>query len=151
MALIDRLSLKGLNRLGAASPLAECHTYYDAVQDEDDAKVSRLAALAAEKLQAARLLLEQQLADSALELLLSALLAAAAERAGLDTPVNPQEAGVWVYGEAVPGGILNPQEVGLIMRGISLAQCPSVPDNLITELADDVEGFVSSLTPVISA
>lgn len=144
VALIDHRTLKGLNRLGAASPLAESQTYYDASKDGNAGGVSRLTTLAAEKLKAARLLLEQNMVDSALDLLVAALLAAASGRAELDSPVTLQEAGVWVYGEAIPKGILSQENAGLIMRGISLAQSQAVPENLITALADDAEGFVNS-------
>jgi len=76
------------------------------------------------------------------ELLLSALLAAAAGRAGLDEPVAAREAGVWIYGEALPKGLLNQEEAGLIMRGITLAQSQSVPEPLISGLLGDVEIFI---------
>jgi hypothetical protein len=142
VAVIDRCTLNGLSRLGAASPVAASHTYYDASLHADKGGMSRLAALAAEKLQGARVLMEQHCHNSAVELILSSLLAAAADRAGLEQPVTAREAGVWIYGEALPKGILNQEEVGLIMRGITLAQSQSVPESLITGLLDDVELFV---------
>ena len=42
-----------------------------------------------------------------------AQLAAAADRAGLDVPKGAAEAGVWVYSEAIPKGILTQEEAGL--------------------------------------
>jgi superfamily II DNA or RNA helicase len=142
VAVIDRCTLNGLSRLGAASPVAVSHTYYDASQNEAESGLPRLTALAMEKLRAARVLLEQQCQGSAVELLLSALLAAAAGRAGLDEPVAAREAGVWLYGEALPQGLLTQDEAGLIMRGITLAQAPSVPEPLISGLLGDAEIFV---------
>ena len=91
--------------------------------------------------EAARLLLEQQLCNSALELIVAALLATAADRAGLAAPVELREAGVWVFGDALPKGLLNQDAAALLMRGISLAQSPAVPENLVRELAADVEDF----------
>ncbi|MCD6389412.1 MAG: hypothetical protein J7L69_08365 [Desulfobulbaceae bacterium] len=130
--------------LSAEVPVADSHTYYDAAVNRDESKkTSRLAALAAEKLKAAQVLVEQQCPDSSVELLLSALLAAASDRAGLDHSIAPRDAGVWIYGEALPKGILNQDETALIMRGITLAQSQSVPENLITQLIDDVESFVT--------
>lgn len=143
VALIDLLTLKSLNRLGVSSPVAESHTYYEATQNADGAPTSRLATQASEKLKAAKVLLEQKLADSAVELFLSALLASASNRAGMDTPVSPNEAGVWVYGEALPNGFLSQDEAGLVMRGVGLAQCPSIPEDLLAQLADDITEFVS--------
>jgi len=142
VAVIDRCTLNGLSRLGAASPVAVSRTYYEAGQDTAEDGRSRLVALAAEKLQAARVLVEQNCHNSAVELLLSSLLAAASDRAGLDQPINAQQAGVWIYGEALPKGLLNQEEVGLLMRGITLAQAPSVPEPLLTGLLDDAALFV---------
>ncbi|MBI4793680.1 MAG: DEAD/DEAH box helicase [Deltaproteobacteria bacterium] len=142
VAVIDRCTLNGLSRLGAASPVVVSHTYYDASQQTTASGMPRLTALAVEKLRAARVLMEQQCQSSAVELLLSALLAAAAGRAGLDEPVAAREAGVWIYGEALPKGLLNQEEAGLIMRGITLAQSQSVPEPLISGLLGDVEIFI---------
>ncbi|RJX27143.1 MAG: DEAD/DEAH box helicase [Desulfurivibrio sp.] len=140
VAVIDRCTLNGLSRLGAASPVAVSHTYYEAGQDA--AGRSRLAALAAEKLQAARVLVEQNCPGSAVELLLSSLLAAASDRAGLEAPVASREAGVWIYGEALPRGLLSQEEAGLLMRGITLAQAPAVPEPLLAGLLADAALFV---------
>lgn len=145
VALIDHLTMKGLNRLGAASPLAESTTYFDGAESDESTKGSRLSQIAAEKCKAARLLMEQQLNGSAVDLVVAALLASAADRAGLDIPINIGEAGVWLHGEALPKGILNQEEAGLLMRGISLAQCPSVPGNMVRQLVDDVEVFCGNL------
>ncbi len=138
VALIDQRTLQGLERLGAGSPVSQGRTYFAAAEQAPGAKVSRLAALAAEKFKAATLLAEQNCATSAMELLLSALLALAAGRAGLANPLYPQEAGVWIYGEALPKGLLNQEEVTLIMRALTLAQAPSLPDSLLGPLLDEV-------------
>ncbi|MEW6219221.1 MAG: hypothetical protein AB1634_06740 [Thermodesulfobacteriota bacterium] len=136
--------MKGLSRLGASSPLAAAPVLFDAAGEAAGAGCSRLAILAQEKLGDVRLLLDQRLTASALELLLSALLAAAADRAGLDHPVSPQEAGVWICGEAATSGIFDAQEVGLLLRGVSLAQAAAVPEPLVTALVDEVARFVAA-------
>ncbi len=142
VALLDRIAMNGLARLGAASPLTETRTYYDAAEAAQNAGKSRLANLAAEKMKAARILIDQVLPESALEMLLGSLLAAAADRADLDTPVDVKEAGVWIYSEALPNGILDQDEAGLVMRAIGLAQCAAVPTNMLAELAGDIGLFV---------
>ncbi|MCF6186480.1 MAG: DEAD/DEAH box helicase [Desulfobulbaceae bacterium] len=143
VALIDQRTLAGLERLGAGSPVsAEHHTYYDAAQQADTEQVPRLCILAAEKVKAANVLIEQQCFSGALELMVSALLAAAAGRAGIEAPITVQDAGVWLYGEALPKGLLNQDEAALIMRAVSLAQSSSVPEPLLMELRTDVESFV---------
>ncbi len=145
VAVIDLRTLKGLSRLGSGSPVAGGKTYYDAVDEE--AGESRLMTLAQEKFKAAQVLVEQKLISGAVEVLQSSLLAAAAHRAGMDNPVLPGEAAVWLYGEALPKGVLNQQEVGLISRGIALSQCPSVPEPLLTDLLRDTELFVNADIP----
>jgi len=144
VALIDLLTLRSLNRLGAASPLAQVQTYYDAKKDQPSvAGPSRLAVMAEEKLSGARLLMGQGLHTPALELLLSAQLATAADRAGLDIPKAAAEAGVWVYSEAIPKGILSQAEAGLIMQAVGLSQAPSVPEMLMDQLIKDTAAFMA--------
>lgn len=138
VALIDQRTLRGLERLGVSSPVTQGQTYYNAADQAPGAAISRLAALAKEKFKAATLLTEQNCSASAMELLLSALLALAADRAGLTTPLSPQEAGVWIYTEAVPKGLMSQEEVTLLMRGLTLAQAPSLPEALLRPLVDEI-------------
>jgi fructose-specific component phosphotransferase system IIB-like protein len=99
--------------------------------------------MAEEKFNGAKLLMGQGLHSSALELLLSAQLATAAERAGIDIPKTAAEAGVWVYGEAIPKGILSREEAGLIMQAVGLAQAPTVPEVLMDQLIKDTREFMA--------
>ena len=83
-----------------------------------------------------------------MDLLVSALLAAAAVRADQATAPAPQQAGVWLYGEALPRGALNQDQAALIMRGLALAQgADAVPEALVRGLADDVGAFVAEALP----
>jgi superfamily II DNA or RNA helicase len=143
VALIDHLALKGLQRLGSGSPLAQARSYYDGASPSGKGGPSRLRRQAAEKLQAARVLLDQQMNESALELMVGALLSAAADRAGRETPLAREEIGVWAFGEALPQGILDQQEVGLLMRALSFVQGRDVPERLMIELAEDAAHFVA--------
>ena len=144
VALIDLMTLGSLNRLGEASPLAQVQTYYDVRQDRPAvAGPSRLATMAEEKFNGARLLMGQGLHASAVELLLSAQLATAADRAGHDVPKAAAEAGVWVFSEAVPKGILTQAEAGLIMQAVGLSQAPTVPEMLVDQLIKDTAAFMA--------
>lgn len=138
VALIDQRTLRGLERLRVNSPVTQGQTYFDRAEQAPDALPSRLKALAAEKFKAATLLAGQNCISNAMELLLSALLALASDRAGLDAPLQPQEAGVWIYSEAVPKGMMSQEEIGLIMRALTLAQAPSLPEELLTPLLAEV-------------
>ena len=145
VALIDRLALRGLQRLGGGSPLAEAETYFDAATATGSAAEPLLRRQAREKLTAARLLVDQQLFDSALELVFAALLSGAADKAGLAAPLNRAEVGVWAYGEALPRGLLDQEQVGLLMRAFSFAQGGAAPATLVSGLLEDAARFVESL------
>ena len=143
VVLIDPLAFKGLQRLGGASPLAGARACYNAADDQPADGVSRLRRLADEKLKAARVLLDQNMTESALDLVVTALLSAASDMAGKNTPVPSHEAGVWLFGEAVPAGVIDSQEAGLIMKSIGLAQGRVVPENLVDELVQEASRFVN--------
>lgn len=144
VALIDRLGLKGLQRLGGASPLAETRCYFDASNEAASPTGSRLRRQAEEKLAAARVLLDQRLNGGALEMALSALLCAAGERAGKSAALGPAEVGIWAFAQALPQGILDQQEVGLLMRALGLAQGEEVPASLVMELVADATRFIEN-------
>ncbi len=143
VALIDQYALQGLSRLGANSPLAEAETYYDHAAQPDDGP-SKLQLLAMEKLEAAEVLAERQMVKPSLELLVSAVLAKAGDLASLDKPVVPTEAGVWVYGEALPRGYLSNNDAALLMRTVSLNQADNVPSQLFADLLRDAEAFIDA-------
>jgi hypothetical protein len=144
VALIDRLALKGLQRLGTGSPLAEEETYFNAGDRAEQSGVSRLQRLSEEKLAAAQLLFEQGMSESALEMVFAALLAWAADKAGMEAPIERSELGVWVYGEALPQGLLNQEQVGLLMRALGFVQGGVAPENLVRALIDDASAFIAS-------
>ena len=150
VALIDRLALRGLQRLRSGSPLAEAETYFDAATAAGPAAEPLLRRQAREKLTAARLLVDQQLFDSALELVFAALLSGAADKAGLAAPLNRAEVVVWAYGEALPRGLLDQEQVGLLMRALSFAQGGAAPAALVGELLEDAARFVDSLPAAAS-
>ncbi len=142
VALIDKISLKSLSRLGTSSPLAEAETYFEPSGSEQGPVLSRHATMATEKLNAAKVLLDQNLENSALELMVSALLAKAADLAGLEMIPSLNDAGVWIFSEALPNGILTHDEANLIMRAMGLGQAATLPKDLLITLMEDVISFV---------
>ena len=144
VALIDTRTLNGLQRLGQAFPIGETKTYYEASPGDRAEPVSPLVSLAHEKLKAAEVLIEQQCTAAAMELLCSGLLAAAASRAGIEYPSSPRKAGVWLYGDVIPKGLLTQKQGMAIMRAVSLAEAPVVRVNLIRETLEDAREFVES-------
>lgn len=145
VALIDRLALKGLERLGSGSPLAGARCYVDRASTADPAGESLLHQQAREKLQAAQLLFDQHLLSSALDLALAALLSAAADKAGRNLPFSQAEIAVWACAEALPQGILNQEQIGLLLRAVSFAQADTAPPELVHNLLDDAARFIDSL------
>lgn len=143
VALVDRLTLKGLQRLGSASPLAETSCYFEAAAGEEAAR-SRLSRQASEKITAARLLVDQQLHDSAVEMIFAALLATAADKAGREAPLERSEVGVWAYAEALPQGLLDEAQVGLLMRALGFVQGGIAPAALVSALLEDAALFVAA-------
>jgi superfamily II DNA or RNA helicase len=143
VALIDPRTLAGLRRLGAASPVAEGRTLFEAEPAEIARREPLLLIRAREQLRGAELLVGQGCPAPALDLLLSALLASAALRTGAETPPTAAEAGIWLYREALPKGALTQDDAGLVMRAIVLAQGgDGVPEPLLRGLAADVSAFV---------
>ncbi|MGE5155275.1 MAG: DEAD/DEAH box helicase, partial [Bdellovibrio bacteriovorus] len=148
IALIDRRTLAGLERLGAASPVEQGETLFQAPAASVTGGLHPLARQAESKFEGARVLLAQTqagapLAGPAADLLLGALLCAAALLAGRDQPPAPREAGIWLYGDAIPKGAIDQGDTALLMRAVALAQAgESVPPALLQDLAADTERFI---------
>lgn len=149
VAIIDMRTLAGLARLGNANPVAEQQVLYNGAEKETVGQaLSGLQRLASEKLKAATVLINQDCAGVALDLLVSALLATASDLARLKAAVAPQDAGVWLYSEALPKGLLTQDDAALIMRALALSQSPSVPEDMVNDLYLDVELFVAEASIV---
>ena len=145
VALIDPRTLKGLGRLGAGSPIAEADTLFEAAPPVEIEPL--LLRQAREKIRAAGLLIQQSCLGPAVELLSGGLLAAVAHLAGETAAPEPQRAGVWLYGEILPRGLLDQNQAALMARALALAQSGSdLPEAMVRELAGDAEGFVGRCT-----
>jgi superfamily II DNA or RNA helicase len=146
VALVDLRTLRGLQRLGAASPAAEAETIFEKESEPREPAEPPLLRKSREKLEAAEVLIRQSCPGTACELLLGALLTAAASRAGLNEPPTPQKAGVWLYSDALPGGQVTQDQAAIIMRAIALAQgAEQIPEPLLRELSDDVAAFLQDV------
>jgi superfamily II DNA or RNA helicase len=150
IALIDSRTIRGLNRLGSASPVAAAQTLYEtAAAPPAPPREPRLLRQAREKLQGAEVLIQQACPTPAIDLLLGALLAGAALRAGQEMPPTSREAGVWLYSDALPKGAITSEEAGLIMRAMALSQgADAVPEAMVRDLAADVSVFVEGIDAV---
>ena len=135
IAVIDRRTWRSLQRLGAASPLAESNTVFEAAAEP--APVNPLHEVAAQKLRSAQVLLEQQCTAGVMDLLAAALLtktAALAERG--DVP-SANDAAVWLYGEVVPRGQLTAELAATVLRIAALSLSSHVDEVLLRQAAAD--------------
>lgn len=145
VALVDSLTLNGLQRLGEAFPFAGASVHYDAADQPIASGPSLLQTQAREKLRAAELLVEQNCHGPAVELLVSAMLAAAADLASQSRAPSAQEAGVWLHSEILPKGLLGEGQAACLLRALALAQAPELPETLVHSLMEDARGLVAAL------
>ncbi len=144
VALLDPRSFNALRRLGAASPLGETRSLYVSEQAAAPSPGAALLARAREKLRAAETLIDQDCPGAAAELLGSAMLSAVAARGGLAQPPAAQEAAVWIYGEAVPKGLLSLEQAAAVVRAGALGGAPQVPGALLEQVLEDARGLVDA-------
>lgn len=143
VAVIDRRTWRGLQRLGGASPLAESSTVFEAAAEP--APANPLHETAAQKLRSARVLLEQQCTAGVMDLLASALLDKVAALAGADRAPPAHAAAVWLYADIVPRALLEAEQVALVLQTVSLSQSPCLPEPLLRQVAGDAERYFSTL------
>lgn len=146
VALIEPHTLGSLNRLGAASPIAEAKVLYKPDENTARPRISPFAQTALDKLRSAELLIERKSMAGAIEILASAMLAAAAAKAELAQIPTMEEAGVWIYSEALAKGILSPDQTTELSRALALARAPGVPEALVYEVLHDARLLVSAVT-----
>jgi len=133
---IDTRAYHVLKRLGApaidfpALPLAAPRRHPLLVKAEDN--LTRAEGLA-----------EQGDSALCLQALFRAMLAAVAVRADKAEIPPLTEIPLWVYGEVIPRGLLSPNDVNGLIRAMSLASTPEVPDLLVTQVLQDARRFVA--------
>ncbi len=134
VALVDPVSLSSMRRLGLVSEDQKEGLYFDAAQSEDVNTTSPLMRFATERIDAAEVLLEQDACGPALELLASAMVAAVAGRGELTLAPAMDQAGIWIYSEALPKGWIDETQAALVMRTLALLNAVSVPVEQLQEL-----------------
>jgi len=144
IALIDSQTLGGLQRLGDNSPIQTTETYYNAGDDGSAApQESPLIKDAKEQLEAAEVLLEQDLLGVAAKLLINAQLSVIAGKAELDKAPSIDEAGIWVYTKALTNGWVDQEQANRLMRNLAVVQADEIPNELLEELLEDVRGCIN--------
>ena len=136
VVVIDSRTLAGLQRLGAASPVAESRLLFEPEVMEQQT-INPLFKSAEAKLRSAEILLEQQSTAGVMDLLASSMLAMAGAIAGLTQIPATDTAAVWLYSEVLPQQLLTHDQVAAIIRALSLSQNQAVPINLIEQSIAD--------------
>jgi hypothetical protein len=145
VALIDRRTFNSLQRLGEAAPTAQAEPLFS--PEPTATQANPLQQQAAEKLKAARLLLQQDCPSAAAELLRSAALAAAAQLAGDKIAPSAERANLWLYAEIIPNARLPQEQISQLSRIFALSQSgQALPDALLQEILADTQALVESST-----
>jgi ERCC4-related helicase len=143
VVVIDSRTLAGLQRLGAASPVAESRMLFE--PDVKDQKTPNPLLKSAEaKLRSAEILLEQQATAGVMDLLAASMLAKAAAMAGITQVPAADSAAIWLYNEALPKQLLTQEQAAAIVRALSLSQNQTVPVNLIEQSMADARLLCSA-------
>ncbi len=143
VVIIDHRTMKGLLRLGQSSPIANATTLFDVNEVETLKPVeSPLLELSRRKLKSAEILIEQQCYADAMGLLGVSMLNWIAGNAGLNQAPTQDQASVWLYGEAMPQGVVNNEQIMAILRAMSLSQAQTIPDTLLYEVLEDARSLV---------
>ncbi len=145
VALIDPHTLTGLQRLGATAVIGQTRLWFDAGEQPQTPEVPALLAIARRKLAAGEVLIEQQHISAALELVASAMVAAAACHSGQSQAPTLPEVAVWIYSRALPAGTVSAEQGTAIMRAVSLCNAPEVPADLVREVLADARQIVEQV------
>jgi hypothetical protein len=148
VVVIDSRTLAGLQRLGAASPVAQSRLLFEP-EVQSEKTTNPLLNMAGAKLRSAEILLEQQCTAGVMDLLASSMLAMAAAIAGLAHVPAADTAAIWLYSEVLPQQLLTQEEVAAIVRALSLSQNQAVPVNLIEQSLADARLLCSTAGRVL--
>ncbi len=142
VVVITASTLSNLQRLGAASPISETKTIFEAGESSPDA-VNPLLKIALDKLRSAELLIEQGCYAGVMEILATIGLTIAAIAAGRKQIPAMEKASVWLYSEVLPQQLMTTEQINTIVRVISLSQNLDVPDALVEQALGDTQHLVA--------
>jgi len=140
VALIDATALRQLQRLGVDSP----------VNDATPIELPELQAApkpwlqqAKKNLNAAQMLLEQNLDNGVLELLACSIAAIATNMANLNDRMPIEQLTVWIYSEALPQQWLTEQQASQISCLLGLRNASQIPEALLQQVYNDTSAFIA--------
>ncbi len=142
VVVIEAKTLSNLQRLGAASPISETKTIYEAEENSQDA-INPLLKIALDKLRSAEVLVEQRCYAGVMEILATTLLTVATVASGQKQIPVLEKATVWLYSNVLPQQLMTEDQVNSIVRVIALSQNVDVPDAMIEKSLLDTQAIVS--------
>lgn len=134
VAVIDPRTWAALGRIGAAGSGR-------AVYERPAAPAPSRARV---RLQAAETLLAAEQGTAAVEMAVRGMLLSLAERAMLAQPPEPKAAGLWLFGDLVPRGLVTPEEAGRAGRVLAMSAAAEVPLALARSCVTDVASIVGA-------
>ncbi len=142
VVVIEAKILSNLQRLGAASPVAEGRVIYELDENQTEV-INPLLKMAQEKLRSAEILSEQQCFAGVMDLLVSSLLTTATLACNQKRIPSIEKATVWLYSDVLPQQFLTAEQIATIVRAISLSQTNDVPEGLILQTLIDARGLLA--------
>lgn len=144
VAVIDTRSLHSLQRLGGNSPLSDTKTLFEPTTIAT-APENPLLKQADQKLNSAKLLLDQQCFAGVLDILASAVVSKVAALSGQSRMPIITNIAVWLYSEIAPLNILTAEQAALVLQVTALNQGGEVPELLIRQSHTYVENLFAEL------
>ncbi len=144
VVVIAASTLSNLQRLGAASPVSETKTIFEAGESSPDA-VNPLLKIALDKLRSAELLVGQNCYAGVMEILATTVLAIAAVASGKEQIPAQENATVWLYSEVLPQQLMTAEQINIIVRILALSQNLDIPEALVEQALAETQGLVSQV------
>jgi hypothetical protein len=141
VVVIDARTLNSLQRLGASSPVAEAKIIIEEDKQQDD--INPLVKIAQNKLHSAEILVNQQCYAGVMDILATTMLTVATYVSDQQQLPTLEKATVWLYSDVLPKQLMTVEQVGAIVRVISLSQNVDVPDVLIEQALSDTQALVA--------
>ena len=137
VVVIEAKTLSNLQRLGAASPVADAHVVYEPEVTQQET-FNPLIKIAQDKLRSAEVLVEQQCYAGVMEILAATSLTLAAIASGQQAP-KLEKATVWLYSDVLPQQLMSAEQIATIVRIIALSQNIEVPESLVQQSLVDTQ------------
>ena len=141
VAVIDARTLSSLQRLGASSPVADAKILVE--EENQQGSINPLVKITLDKLRSAEILVNQQCYAGVMDILATTMLTVATYASDQKQIPTLEKATVWLYSDVLPKQLMTVEQVGAIVRVISLSQNVEVPEVLIEQALSDTQALVA--------